>query len=69
VFFCFVPGLELWFSNARFTTGPLTRNGSVGSRPADGPASTLLAGNCTVNESEYTPDATTAVRNANGVFW
>ena len=30
VFFCSVPGGNMRFSSARFTTGPLTRNGSVG---------------------------------------
>ena len=31
-----------WFTSARLTTGPLTRNGLVGRRPADGPGSTLF---------------------------
>ena len=56
------------FSSARFTTGPLTRNGSVGSRPCDGPESTLLVGNVTVNESDVTPDETIGVKFEYGIF-
>lgn len=37
VFFDSVPAGNIWFRSARFTTGPLTGNGSVGSLPADGP--------------------------------
>ena len=52
------------FSSALFTTGPLTRNGFVGSRPADGPGSTLFVDGqmgavtgrkLAVNESETRP--------------
>ena len=37
VFFVVVPAGYAGSSSARFTTGPLTRNGSVGRRPCDGP--------------------------------
>src|SRR4029434_3993913 len=68
VFFVVVPGGNIAFSSARFTTGPLTRNGSVGSRPADGPGSTLLVGKLTVKEGEMRPCATRLVKFEYAVF-
>jgi hypothetical protein len=55
VFLSFEPDGYCWFSSARFTVGPFTRNGSVGKRPADGPGSMLLAGKLTTNDCEKTP--------------
>ena len=78
VFFASVPGGNSEFSSARFTTGPLTRNGLVGRRPADGPGSTWVADgqigavagpqSWAMNESENTPAETTPVTKVNGVF-
>ena len=68
VFFCSVPAGNMALSSAWLTTGPFTRKGLVGRVPSDGPGSMLFAGKLTVNESEKTPDDTTPVRNANGVF-
>src|SRR6266508_2754933 len=78
VFFWVVPGGNMELSKVRLTVGPPTRNGLVGSRPADGPGSTLVADgqmgfatgphSCTVKESENTPADTTPVTNVNGVF-
>ena len=47
VFFTGTPGGYSWSSSARLTNGPLTRNGSVGNRPALGPGSALLFGKLT----------------------
>src|SRR6188472_1871688 len=69
VFTVVEPAGNTWFSSARLTIGPLTRNGSVGRRPADGPASTLLVGKLTVNESDVAPEATSGVKFEYAVFW
>jgi hypothetical protein len=58
--------------------GPFTRKGLVGSRPADGPGSTLgrradrvRAGPQRIarKELELTPAETSGVKFENGVFW
>src|ERR671931_1036247 len=68
-FLVVVPAGKLWFRSARLTVGPSTRNGSVGSRPCDGPASMLLVGKLTMNEFEIAPDDTIGVKLEYAVFW
>src|SRR6266545_314032 len=68
-FFCVAVAGYSVLRSVRFTTGPLRSIGSVGSRPAEGPASTLLAGNDTVNDADVAPDATSGVKFEYAVFW
>src|SRR4051812_28648535 len=69
VFFVVVPAGNCCASSARFTTGPLTRNGSVGKRPCDGPGSMLLAGKLTRNDVDVSPDDAIGVKFEYAVFW
>src|SRR5262245_418581 len=79
VFFCVVPAGNIWLRSARLTTGPFTRNGLVGSRPADGPGSTVVADGqiglaagpqrFTRKESDVTPADTIGVKFEYAVFW
>src|SRR6185369_5008960 len=79
VFFWVVPGGNIWFRSVRFTTGPFTRNGLVGSLPAEGPGSTVVADGqiglaagphrLTRNELDVTPADTIGVKFEYAVFW